>query len=108
MRIDDLVTLLQELETEKKITNYALDHFSSQQVLPYAAFFEMDSDPFGADNVAYFNEPNVCIELYTARIDHELMKLIEQKITDQKSYYSKLRPSWDDTQKYYMTVYYIS
>lgn len=108
MRLDNVMTMLTDLQTSGKITNYTLDHFSSQQVLPYAAFFEMDDNPFAADNISYHSEPNICIELYTSRIDHGLMKLIEQKITDQNSYYSKLRPSWEPTQKYYMTVYYIS
>ena len=108
MRIDDLIVLLQELETAGKITNYAFDHFSTAQALPYVAFFQMDSDPFGADNIAYYDEPPICIELYTAKIDFALMKEIEALITARGYYYTKLRPAWEPTERYYMTVFYIS
>lgn len=108
MRLDEVISILQSLQDENKITNFALDHFSSAQQLPYAAFYQMDSSPFGADNTTYHDQPAICVEFYTARIDYPLMNKFEEKVVKNRSFYARNRPLWIPEQEYYMTVYYMN
>lgn len=77
-----------------------------QPRLPFAVYYPGTLDTWPADNVAYFGEENMIIEIYTRRIDPDLLSKVGEMLTGLRLYYSRGAPTWLDSEGVFMTPFY--
>lgn len=75
-----------------------------EQSLPYINLQTPSTETFGADNIVYFQSPNVNIEFYSRRKDMASESLIEAKLTEYGLYYTKSEVRID-AQSCYEVIY---
>lgn len=77
---------------------------SQNQTLPYINLQAPTTETFGADNVVYYQYPNVDIELYTKRKDRTMEARIEETLTENGYFYTK-QEGRIDSQSCYQVIY---
>ena len=110
MTLNEIYTMLNGIEgMENKV---AFDEIptTQNQTLPYINLQSPTTSTFGADNIVYYQSPNVDIELYTKRKDISLEAKIENTLTSNAIlvvgyiFYSKYEGRIDE-QSCYQVVY---
>ena len=99
--------LLEQLKTERVITDYALSHFRTSPTappptLPFATYLPQDLDPMSADNRVWFADTPVMVEFYTAVVDFQLMERFQTIVP---GYWRMTAPAWLETENCFLTVY---
>lgn len=86
----------------------AYDHFNTEQNLPYIAFVEERSDNTFADNIVYFENSTVNIELYTEYKDESLEDDLKTLLSNYDYPYQKTLETRMDEEGLYEVVYTIT
>ena len=89
---------------------YAYNEFpdGTDQAPPFICFLYDSSDDFAADNTNYAKIRPLVIELYTDNEDFEYEEDVESALESAEIVYSKLGPSYINTERMYVTTYEMS
>lgn len=86
---------------------YAYDHFEEGEAPdpPYICFMYPGRDDFHADGINYAKIAELRIELYTDNKDFDLEDAVESAMENADIGYSKLGPTYINTERMYVTTY---
>lgn len=101
MTLEQFYKMLQGIELP--IAYYAFPEGEAPP-LPFLIYFEMNTDNFAADGIAYHEIKRMAVELYIQRRDLSLEKKIEQTFTENGIYWNK-EFTYLDTEKCYEIIY---
>ena len=101
MTLEQFYQMLQA--TELPIAYYAFPEGEAPK-LPFLIYFEMNTDNFAADGIAYHEIKRMAVELYIPKRDLNLEKKIEQTFTENGIYWNK-EFTYLDTEKCYEIIY---
>lgn len=106
MELSSLITLLHTVSGFSADNKVVFDGIPNDEdvTLPYMNIQTPTTNTFGADNITYYQSPNVDIELYTKRKDTTTEGLIETLLSNNGIYYSKYEGRID-SQSCYQVVY---
>lgn len=101
MTLEQFYKMLQGIELP--IAYYAFPEGEAPS-LPFLIYFEMNTDNFAADGIAYHEIKRMAVELYIQRRDLSLEKKIEQTFTENGIFWNK-EFTYLDTEKCYEIIY---
>ncbi len=101
MTLEQFYQMLQGIELP--IAYYAFPEGEAPP-LPFLIYFEMNTDNFAADGIAYHEIKRMAVELYIQRRDLSLEKKIEKTFTENGIYWNK-EFTYLDTEKCYEIIY---
>ncbi len=99
---------MQEIKAalEKAGFSVAYHHWEQPPPPPYTVYYEDESANFGADNRVYEKINDYVVELYTNKKDKAAEQRIEDALDNAEIYWDKTG-GYIDTEKLYMTTYYV-
>lgn len=80
---------------------------SKPEKIPFAVYYEDESDNFAADNVVYDRRIAYVLELYANKKDREVEAGIEKAFEEAEIYWEK-EESYIESEKLLMTAYYFT
>lgn len=88
----------------------AYDHFEKEEAVdpPFICFLYPGRSDFYADGTNYMKITDLRIELYTDNEDFEYEEAVESALESAEIVYSKLGPSYINTERMYVTTYEMS
>ena len=101
MTLEQFYQMLQGIELP--IAYYAFPEGEAPP-LPFLIYFEMNTDNFAADGIAYHEIKRMAVELYIQRRDITLEQKIEKTFTDNGIFWNK-EFTYLDTEKCYEIIY---
>lgn len=82
-------------------------NFKSPPLVPYAVYYEDDTDNFSADNIVYQKRTNYVLEFYENKKDQAAEEKIEE-VLDQNEVYWEKEEMYIESEKLLMTVFYFT
>lgn len=85
----------------------AYNHFDEKMNVtpPFIVYRESAPDTFKADNITYYKDINIEIELVTIKKDVTLQNQIEELLTSNNIPYDSTDEIWDEEEKIYHNFY---
>lgn len=104
MTLSEIFTMLNGITSMTGKVAFDLFPETLNQSLPYINIQCPTTYTFGADNITYYQKPNVNIELYSKRKDTTTESAIETALTTNGIYYTK-HEGRIESQSCYQVVY---
>lgn len=82
-------------------------NFKSPPPVPYAVYYEDDTDNFSADNIVYQKRTNYVLEFYENKKDQAAEEKIE-KVLDRNEVYWEKEEMYIESEKLLMTAFYFA
>lgn len=99
------LTQLLTFEYQGRQVPVARNEFDAQVEPPFIVFISDSPALFGADNIVFHHWEQYRVELYTTKKEGALERMIEERLTSHKIYYSKFGDIKVPDENLWMTVY---
>lgn len=100
MSIEELIELLENYDVQ-----CTFSHFKKPVTPPFMIYLSPSTNNFNADNVVYYVDKSLTLELYT-RVDTILEEnKLEDYLTKNNVLWDKTSQTWIDDEKVIMSVY---
>ena len=105
MSHDEVLELMEEIKAATG-AEYSYDHFAEGESPdpPFICFLYPGVQNFGADDVVYYAEKELDIELYTDYKDPDLEEQVETVLTEHEIYFDKSEV-WIESEQMYEVLY---
>lgn len=100
MSIKELIDLLDGYDVQ-----CAFSHFSKPVTPPFMIYLSPSTNNFNADNVVYFVDKSLTLELYTRENTLLQEEQLENYLTSNHVLWDKTSQTWIDEEKVMMSVY---
>lgn len=91
----------------KEVVSVRYRVFKSKPPIPFAVYYEDETENFAADNTVYLKRVSYILELYADKKDHEIEGKIEQIFAANDTPWEK-EESYIEQERLIMTAYYFT